>query len=243
MPLRDHFHAPEGAEPSWEGFHHTWTICLLQALNAKLPPAYRAVPHIHLGVSVEADVATFEHDDEVFREPGANGGVATAVWAPPAPNRVAEVDFGTLDIFELQVYNTSGTRALVAAVELVSPANKDRLSHREMFAMKCGAYLQQCVSVVVVDVVTERLANLHEQIARRLNLDDDMVQAVTSPQYAVAYRTAGVGTRMRLEAWSADLAVGAALPTLPLWVGPSLAVPLDLETSYQAACASLRITP
>jgi hypothetical protein len=243
MPLFDHFHLSAGADLDWDGFHSTWAVCITQWLNQNpLPPRYRARPHVHLGISVEADVATFEHDTEGLSNGSeSEGGVATAVWAPPQPPLVATVEFGDLDIFEVKVFNDAATRSLVAAVELVSPANKDRPAHREAFATKCAAYLQQGVSVIVVDVVTERHNNLHEEIVRRLSLGDEAVHAVTSDLYAVAYRTAGVGKRMRLEAWPAALAVGAALPTLPLWLAPTLAVPLDLEATYRATCESLRI--
>jgi hypothetical protein len=46
---------------------------------------------------------------------------------------------------------------------------------------------------------------------------------------------------MRLEAWPAALAIGLPLPTLPPWLAAALAVPLDLEAAYVAACVSLRI--
>jgi hypothetical protein len=129
---------------------------------------------------------------------------------------------------------------LVAAIELVSPANKDRPSHRRAFAAKCAAYLQQNVSVVVVDVVTERRENLHAELMQLLGLDGP-AGAVTSGLYTAAYRTAGSGTQMRLEAWPLALAVGDPLPQMPLWIAPDRAVPLDLEASYVAACQSLRI--
>jgi hypothetical protein len=221
-----------------------WASCITQELNThRLPVRYHAEPLTQAGMAVEADVSTFEEDEEPIDagENGNGGGVATAVWAPPQPPVVAHVEFGNLDIYEVRIYDSEGTRALVAAIELVSPGNKDRPSEREWFATKCAAYLQQSVSVVVVDPITERRANMHEEIMRRIHLGDEVVQAVTSPLYAVAYRTAGIGTRMRLEVWPANLAVGSPLPTLPLWIGPSVAVPLDLETTYNAACASLRI--
>jgi hypothetical protein len=37
------------------------------------------------------------------------------------------------------------------------------------------------------------------------------------------------------------LQIGQQLPTLPLWLAPDLAVPLDLEASHTAACNDLRI--
>jgi hypothetical protein len=77
----------------------------------------------------------------------------------------------------------------------------------------------------------------------RLLPEEEGNHVVLADLYAVAYRTTGVGTRMRLEAWPLSLTVGAILPTLPLWIGPTAYVPLDLESSYQSACASLRIQP
>src|SRR5436190_20748111 len=151
------------------------------------------------------------------------------------------MDFGEEDVFEIQGYTRDATRALVAAIELVSPSNKDRLSHRQAFAAKCAAYLQQGVNVIVIDVVTERHDNLHQEIARQLNLTDAVVSAVTSDLYAVSYRTVGVGTRLPLEVWPHALAVGQPLPTLPLWLTPERAVPLDLEATYRTTCQSLLI--
>ena len=44
-----------------------------------------------------------------------------------------------------------------------------------------------------------------------------------------------------LEAWNRPLAPGQPLPVLPLWLGEELAVPLDLEASYEQTCRDLRI--
>jgi hypothetical protein len=37
------------------------------------------------------------------------------------------------------------------------------------------------------------------------------------------------------------LTVGRALPTVPLWVADDLAVPLELEESYEESCALLGV--
>jgi hypothetical protein len=126
----------------------------------------------------------------------------------------------------------------VAAVELVSPANKDRPSNREAFVRKCASYLQEGVAVIVVDVVTNRSGNFHADLLAALG---KKVGASDRPLYAASYRTIMHKRKTRLEAWPADLKVGKKLPTLPLWLAPDLAVPLDLEQSYQATCVSLRI--
>lgn len=130
---------------------------------------------------------------------------------------------------------------LVSAIELLSPANKDRASHRRAVAAKCAAYLQENVSVVIVDVVTERQANLHADIMRLLELNADAVWESPTQLYAVAYRTVGQDETARLELWPEVLRLGEKLPTMPLWLGTDVSMALDLEQSYQATCETLRI--
>ena len=65
--------------------------------------------------------------------------------------------------FEVRVFDTSAGPRLVAAIELVSPGNKDRPEVRRAFAVKCASYLYHGIGLIVVDVVTERRANLHNE--------------------------------------------------------------------------------
>ncbi len=132
-------------------------------------------------------------------------------------------------------------RPLVAAVEIVSPANKDRPSHRRAFVTKCAAYLQQDVSVVIVDVVTSHRDNLYTELAEFLEVNAAARTALTSPLYAVSCRTVRRRRRHQLEVWPIALKVGASLPVLPLWLTGEVAVPLDLESSYRFTCDSLSI--
>src|SRR4051812_25337281 len=69
---------------------------------------------------------------------------------------VVETEVPDTDEYEIRVYDTKRGRCLVAAVEIVSPANKDRPEHRRIFVAKCAALLQQRVSVAIVDLVTVR---------------------------------------------------------------------------------------
>ncbi len=61
------------------------------------------------------------------------------------------------------------------------------------------------------------------------------------PIYAATCRARKVAERPRLEFWAYPLAVGATLPTLPIWLQDDLNVPLDLEASYEETCRALRI--
>jgi hypothetical protein len=243
MPLLDHSRPPLRGRPPYKSLNAAWGTFLCNGLNqGGLPPGYRAYPEMSVGIGLEADVATYEGTEQASAGSGnGDGGVATAVWAPPRPPLVVSVDFSDLESLEVKVYADDGGGQLVAVVELVSPANKDRPANRAEFAAKCAAYLQQEVSVLVVDVVTERRTNLHRPLMELLQLGEPAAAAVTSDLYAVAYRVVTAGERTQLEAWPTALAVGQALPKMPLWLRDDLAVPLDLEASYRQACASLAI--
>lgn len=127
---------------------------------------------------------------------------------------------------------------MVGAIELISPSNKDRSTHRQAFVRKCASLLQEGVGVIVVDVVTSRIANLHADLIEELaptvtaELNDE------DALYAVAYRAQPAD---HIAVWPERLNIGQPLPTLPLWLSDHLAVPVDLEQSYVAACNALRI--
>lgn len=238
MPLQDHFHPPLSERRHWDSFHGAWAEAMALALNqGLLPPDYFAEARVKLGRSVEIDVGTFEDRGAGAAE--ANGGVA--VWAPPRPTLCAPLDFSSPDLFEVQVLEGSQGPRVVAAVELVSPANKDRPGHRRAFAIKCASYLQQEIGLAVVDVVTERSASLHRELLGLLAVAGDTPGQADGDLYAAAYRAVPAAGAMALEAWVASLAVGTSLPTLPLWIGPDLSVPLDLEETYRMACVARRI--
>lgn len=76
--------------------------------------------------------------------------VATRTYAPPAPELTIPAAFP--DEFEVRIYENEGGSRLVAAVELVSPSNKDCVSHRAAFATKCAGYLAQGIALIVVEL-------------------------------------------------------------------------------------------
>jgi len=202
-----------------------------------LPEDYYALPLLTVAGQIEVDIATFSEPHSPTEK---NGGVATLpkAWAPPKATLAAEVDFVNLGLNEIHVYQQFGGPKLRAAIELVSPANKDRPSSRRSFALKACAYLHRGISLVVVDPVTERLANLHNEIVHLLELESILTWRSPTNLYAVAYRAVSG----RIEVWPEVLTLGAALPELPLWLNTDLCLPLPLEQSYQETCASLRIT-
>jgi hypothetical protein len=202
-----------------------------------LPPGFVAEPEISLGPTLEIDVANFELKNGRGDSGAATG---TVVWAPAKAAITFPVDFSRLSVCEVRVFEDLGGPQLRAAIELVSPANKDRPGSRQTFAAKCAGYLKQAVSVIIIDVVTERTANLHADLLEVLDVAQPTWQS-PSQLYAVAYRPVPVQNQQRIEAWPEALSLGVALPVLPLWLGLDLCLPLRLEETYATTCEGLRI--
>lgn len=242
MPLRDHFRPPVDTITSWEALHGMWPAVIVQQLRKQLPAGYVAEPRVHSGSQVEIDVAAFAKDSVPFAGTAeGNGGVATAVWAPAAPSLAVETTLADYDEYEVRVYDATRGRQLVAAVEIVNPANKDRPEHRNVFAAKCAAFLQRGVAVSIIDLVTVRQFNLYVELLTLIGHADPMVSDPPPALYAASCRWVERGKRTILEAWFHTLVLGQLLPTLPLWLSADRAVPLDLERSYEQACNDLWI--
>jgi hypothetical protein len=116
MPLRDHFRPPLDNFTSWEGLHGQWPAVIVQHLPNQLPAGFVAEPRVHSGSPLEIDVSAFEKDDARSTNgiSEANGGVATAVWAPPAASLAIETELPDFDEYEVRIYDAKRGRRLVA---------------------------------------------------------------------------------------------------------------------------------
>jgi Protein of unknown function (DUF4058) len=239
MPLFDHFHPPLSEMRHFEGFHSKWANVLVDELNQRwLPPDYFAEPHVHMGPLVEIDVPTFKEPSASTRQ-GDNGAGTPYASSPCEPTMVLPGVFP--DTFEVQIISTESGPTLVATIELVSPANKDRLEHRRAFAVKCASYLGQGISLIVVDIVTSRLANLHDEIVSLLPDHEGYLFPSAPPLYASAYRPIRHDKKEEINVWLVSLALGQSLPVLPLALSGDLVLSIDLETTYMEACRKLRL--
>jgi hypothetical protein len=239
MPLLDHFNPPLNRTHPWRSFHGAWAAAMARLLNqGVLPAGYYAVPLVERDGPIEIDVAALrEHEAPV----PAGGAAAPQTWSPPAPGLAVAVELPAVDAVEVQVFADDGDPRLAAAVELVSPRNKDRPRARQAFAVKCVGYLQQGAGVVVVDTVTTRRADLYTAVLSLLGVAAGAA-APPSSLSAVSYRAVGREEEtQQLLIWPAALALGQPLPTLPLWIASDFSVPLDLEASYRTTCSDLRI--
>jgi hypothetical protein len=248
MALLDHFHPPLSINRHWEAFHAHWAVALAERLNQDmLPDQHFAEAQVHVGGRVEVDVAAFEYESRKAREhepERSSSSVATAiapsaVWTPPKPALQIPAIFP--DMIETLIYSTEAGPTLVGAVEFVSPGNKDRPEARRAFAAKVASYLQEGIGVVVVDIVTNRRVNLHNEMVALLDHGEPCRMPDDPFLYAAAYRPFRHPSLEATDVWLAGLAVGQPLPTLPLFLRGGPCLPIELEATYAGLCGRIRL--
>jgi hypothetical protein len=243
MPLRDHFRSPVNDKHTWDELHGMWPAMIVRQLFDILPTGYVATPGVHLGKAFEIDVSAFEEDEPIGIKPtpgSGNGGVAIA--APPEPTLTLETDLSEQDEYEVRIYDAERGRLLVAAIEIVSPSNKDRPENRRAFVAKVAALLQKDVCVSMVDLVTIRRFNLYAELLELIGRTDPQLGPAPPHLYSVTLRTRKrPEKRSLLDTWSYPMTLGQPLPTLPLWLDADLCVLLPLEPSYEETCRLLHI--
>ncbi len=249
MPLYDHFHRPLSETHQWVAFHSRWATSIADDLNRRLPRRFLAEAPFSLGTYASADVAevvqapTVGHGSANGHGLPTAGGVGVAVepvlYTPPEADMTMSAKFPE-DIL-VEVRDLHRARQVLAVVELVSPGNKDDAQAREAFAGKCLSYLAKGRGLVVIDIVSERLANLHNELIRLIGYESKLLMADDSSLYATAYRPVSRNKKDMIDLWTWLLTIGGALPAVPLALKNVGCVRLDLEASYTEACEHCRI--
>jgi hypothetical protein len=243
MALHDHFRPPLGVRRHWHAFHNAWATYIAADLNQRLPEGYFAESNVQFGI--EIDVATFEEPGLTRTDAVAPGeyidSLSTGVgveWIVPAPTQTLPIALMD-ETVEILVFNQAAGPTLTGALELVSPANKDRPAHRAAFISQCAAYLQQGIGLIIIDIVTDRRVNLHNDLLTRLC--SASVVPWQADLYVVSYRPVQRAEQPSLDVWQAPVALGQALPSIPLWLRGHLCVPVPLDITYERTCREQRI--
>jgi hypothetical protein len=188
MPFRDHFRSPVNDKHRWEAVHGQWPGEIVRTLFELLPPGFQAEPKVYHGSLFQVDVSMTEDDDRLPTDPTDVDAGGTATLTASAPTLTVPADLSELDEYGVRVYDVERGRTLVAAIELISPSNKDRPESRDQFVSKVAALLRQDVCVSVVDIVSIRQANLYVELLRRLGRSDPGVGDPPPTLYAVTLR-------------------------------------------------------
>ena len=217
----------------WEGVHQIWMVELLYWLQPRLPAGYRA--YIGTTPTFSIDAPAEDRPDVGVRDwPDAPAdGVNSAGDAAEEPDQ--EVAVASLPTDKALLVERAGR--LVAAVELVSPRNKDRPSACAAYANTYLGYLLKGVHLMLVDVHRRPLQfSFADRIAEELHLE----QAPCPPPFAISYRVGepAPGGGRFLAIWRRSLTVGAPLPNLQLPLSVQESAPVNLEQTYARASAA-----
>jgi hypothetical protein len=172
----------------------------------------------------------------------SNVHIAAATQSLRLPALTLDAEFPEQDAYEVLILDLERDRRLVAAVEIVSPANEDRPERRRLFLANCLNLLRQDVCPSIVDLVTIRQFNFYIELLARLARCHPAFSPPVPSIYTVTCRKRKVGRQTKLDTWSHPPAVGQPLPALPVWLSETQTESLDLEASYEETSRVLRVS-
>jgi len=231
MPL----HTWPNARVAWKSFHQLWIAKITEHLNQILPAGFQARPE-ELIIGIAPDVLVMEEEPLAPPDPATLTALGeatfTAILTLPA------------DYPFVGVYSQRDANRLVAAIEVISPGNKDRLSAAQNFVNKAILLLQDGVHLMVIDVIRDPAYAMRQALLRELGLKAQQEQ---TPLWAASYCALPEDDphpHITVREWAEELRPGGTLPALPLFLQyDQWWVMVDLEATYQATLRAGRYKP
>jgi hypothetical protein len=225
MPLHDW-----RDDRGWDSVHLVWLAQLLDWVQPRLPAGYRA----YLGAvpALTVDVPNGRPDVSVRHGPATPA--ETPSTGPPSPEYEAEQEIvATFTVDPQRALHIDLHGLLIAALEIISPRNKDRPAARERYLGRYAGYLRQGVHLLLVDVLPRPAGfSFADALAANLGFTQPPCPAPCAASYRVG-EPVPEGTV--LGVWLRPLLVGQPLPVAPLALSPDLRIPVDLEHTYREA--------
>jgi hypothetical protein len=222
MPLHDWTD-----DRGWDSVHQLWINSLLYWLQERLPAGYRAYL-----ASAPA-------------EPGRPD-LGVRAWQPQVPEAAPpsgalvegpQPDFQTVALLTAEqqaAIHVFFQGRLIAAIELVSPRNKDRPTAREFYRNRYLGYLWSAVHLLLVDVHRRPLGySFVEAMAAEMQCR----LPVGLPPHAASWNVGGATPEggQFLDGWYRALTIGERLPTIPLALTANRSLLIDLDSTYSEA--------
>lgn len=248
MPIHDWKRLKAGF---FHDFHHAWIEEVKRALNGGLlPPHYYALAEQQAG-AFGPDVLTLQgsSDDEPDENAAGtddddgpsgppNGGDGNLLVAEPkiAPTAVTDTEFYRRKKSHVAVRHVSDDR-VVAVVEIVSPGNKSGKAAMSKFLEKASdLLLEDDVHLLVLDLFPPSPRDpqgLHAAIWDYI-AGESYVPPSGKPLTLAAYESG-----LSIRAFVRSVAVGDALPEMPLFLKYNGCVQVPLQATYDAAFAAV----
>lgn len=232
MPLHDW-----RDDRGWSGLHIVWQTELLDWIQPRLPEGYRAYICAVPALTIDS---TNGRPDLGVRNRTPAGPPAPAAAAPSGG---VEPDTEAVAVFELDpqtAVHIDLHGQLVAAVEIVSSRNKARPDARQRYLGRYLGYIRQGVHLLLIDVLPRPSEfSFADALAANLRFE----QPPCAVPFAVSYRVGEpVPEGTILAVWRRPVAIGQALPTIPLALTAEVSVPIDLEHTYTESARRVYLT-
>jgi hypothetical protein len=239
MPVHDWKRVTPG---TFHDFHCGWIIWIRTALNqGVLPNAYYAQAEQSSDRFI-ADILTL-HSEDAPDEPlqeiagGSSGGAQVLELAPPAVRHTAHLDADRYASLARRIAIRRATDdRLVALIEIVSPGNKSGRKAFETFVKKSMDAIERGYHFLTIDLFPPGRRDpqgIHGAIWAELG--DDSYRAPSDKPLTLASYAA----EPEITAYVEPCAIGDTLVSMPLFLTPSLYVPVPLEETYAAAFEGL----
>jgi hypothetical protein len=224
MPVHDWTRLEPG---DFHDFHQGWIVRIRDALNSGLlPPGYLAMAEQVTGRPIP-DVVTL-HAGASADEPG---GIAVETM-PPSARLIARIEKINYAKRADRVVIRHGRGKVVAIIEIVSPGNKDSRHSIRAFVEKAANFLDQGVSLLIVDLFPPTPRDpqgMHQAILDEIS--GERFAEVPGKLLVVA----SFVDEYFPTAYAEPIGVGDLLPSLPIFLSPDRYVPAPLEATYQHA--------
>jgi hypothetical protein len=232
MPIHDWTRVDAG---TFHDFHQQWITGLCQALNAGgMPRGFFAMLEQRVG-GPELDVVALQA--RTPRKDKNNGDGGTAVIDTPPRTRFVEeaesVQYAK-KADRIAIHHRLGK--VVAFIELVSPGNKGSQHALRAFMEKAAEFLEQGIHLLVVDLFPPSKRDpqgIHRAIWEHIS--ETKFKLPRKKPLTLASYSAGIVKKAYVEA----VAVGDAMPDMPLFLEPERYVRTPLEATYQTTWDAL----
>jgi Protein of unknown function (DUF4058) len=236
MPIHDWTRVDAGL---YHAFHQSWIIVLARALNTGvLPVDYFALPEQSIQGPIP-DILTLNLSSGRGEALGTDRGLAVASVPPRARLvRRAEDTIYVRKADRIAVRHRHGQ--VVTVVEIVSPENKASKNELRTFVEKTTNLIMQGIHLLVIDLFPPSKRDpqgIHKAIWDEF-VEEEFALPSDQPLTLAAY-DAGPPPVAYVE----PIAVGDALPDMPVFLRPDYYVPAPLEESYRITWDEFFPTP
>jgi hypothetical protein len=249
MPVHDWTRVPDG---TFHHFHVAWIPLLADVLNERaLPRGYYAMAEQVAGLAsagIIPDVLTLqaiddegEPDEGLDETSGSGGGTMLATSRPRATvtARLDEAAMYAAKANHLVVRHHSNDR-VVAILEVLSPGNKSGRKAIDQVIKKATTALWEGIHLLIIDLLPPTPSDpdgIHGAIWKSLSDRHEYRRPPDKPLTLASYSAWWLDTP--IEAFVEPIAVGDALPPMPLFLAPGSHVMVPLEPSYMTAVSKI----